>query len=202
MSVRMDVFLDDQRLKTDATDLGRILDQAKEALSGSGRIVVEVRFDDQVADAQTLQKARNQLPEAEQLRLISADPAALCAEALKQADECLGQALEQFSSASELIHEDRTAEAMQRIGQGLGLWRQIIAAVTQSAAMLDHDLKSADEGDESAEQLITAMAEQLRVTQKHLVDRDHVGLADVLGYEWDQTVERWRRLIQKLLERT
>ncbi|MDX1564630.1 MAG: hypothetical protein R3236_04445 [Phycisphaeraceae bacterium] len=198
----MDVFLDDHIFETDATDLGRILDQAKEALSDSGRIVVEVRFDDQVADAETLQKARSSLPDAEELRLISADPARLCAQALEQADACLGQVLEHFASASELIHEDRTAEAMQRIGHGLGQWRQIIAAVTQSAAMLGLDLKTIQGGDLSAEQLITQMAQQLRTTQQHLLDRDHIGLADVLGYEWDQTVERWRQLIRKLIEQT
>jgi hypothetical protein len=195
----MDVFLDHELLEADASSLSAILEAAQTILEPAGRIVVEVRFDDVIANDEQLDAATQQLPTADEVHLISAHPAQLCREALEATRQTLDEALDLQKQAADMLNADQSTDAMARIQRSIQLWQQALAAVTRSAALFGVGLEDLQTTQHSATDLIKTVADQMRRTQQHLSDRDHIGLADALAYEWDSATQGWHELIDALL---
>ena len=53
--------------------------------------------------------------------------------------------------------------------------------------------------DRPATELINDLIEQLKAMRQLLVDGDTVALADVLAYEWPDTVDQWQALIAAII---
>jgi hypothetical protein len=196
----MDVFLDHELLEADTSSLGTILDNARAILEPAGRIVVEIRFDDRVATDEDLDAAAEKLPSANEIHLISAQPAQLCCEALQAAHQTLDEALDLQKHAAEMLHNDDSTDAMARIQRSIQLWQQSLAAVTRSASLFSINLEELKTSTKSATQWVASVAEQMRRTQQHLADRDHIGLADALAYEWDDATKGWHELIDAMIQ--
>ncbi len=196
----MAVYLDDVLVRLEGGDLDAVLSSAQERLAPSGRIVVEVYYDGQPIQANQLSQRQQEAVEDHELRLYSADPCDLAITALQQANVQLQEATEVQTRSAELFQQDQKSEAMIQIVSMIDIWLQAHQAVLYSKQLLGVDFQDKAVDGQPVEEMVQGLIQQLQDLQDLLKAQDTVGLADVLAYEWPQTVEQWGRLITELIQ--
>jgi len=88
----MPIYLDDQAVQLHAKSLGEVLAQAQQQLAPRGRVVVEVRLDDQTLTGEQIDTDKAQLVDGRDLHLYSADPNALAISTLEEIRDRLVEA--------------------------------------------------------------------------------------------------------------
>jgi len=195
----MTVYLDDQKVQLEGSNLGAVLVAAKNDLDPAGRIVVEVQLDGQSLIGDDLANKQDHAVEGCELRLYSADPKQLGIAALEQVRAALDEAREHQSQAAELLQQDRSADAMEGITEAFDIWRHVQQAVMQSAALVGLSLEELEFEGKPFADLTEALITQLKDLREVLESHDMVALADVLAYEWPQTVDAWQAMIGKIV---
>lgn len=200
MIIPVTIYLDDQRVQLEGSDLESVLTSAKQKLAATGRVVVEVQVDGQSLLGETFEQQRNVPLKDAELRLYSADPHDLAVGTLEQVRGRLDDILDAQRQAAELFQQDQVAQGMAQVGRTIEAWQQVQQAVLSSMQLLGIDLDEKTVDGETLEQIADALIDKLRGLRDLLAAADTVGLADTLGYEWPETVERWDRLITELVK--
>ena len=196
----MEIYLDNDRFETGAATLGGVIDAAGVVLAERGRIVVEVRLDGETLDADRLTDLQDQVPPAEELQLISAEPGALSRVTLLEARDALVRAGRQQQSAAERLQADDLPAALKEVRQVLAVWSQARMAVDLSVKMTGLALESIEVDGRTAEQIIAHLADLLTELKEQLAGQDWIGLADTLAYPLGEAVEQWSAMIDALCE--
>lgn len=197
----MSTFVDDQPVDLTGDDLGSLLASARSHLAPSGRVIVDVQIDgeqltnEQLSDQQAVKTA------GREVRLYTADPQTLAVDTLRQVHGRLHEAGQMQQRAAELLQQDQTAEALQQVASAIEIWLQTQQAVQHSSELLSVDLDALTVDNQPLSELTDGLITQLKELKESLNAGDTVGLADALAYEWPQTVERWERLVNALIER-
>ena len=196
----MSIYLDDESVELPGDDLNAVLEQARQRLADSGRIVVEVQRDGQTFDSSELESPQNTPVADSEWRLYSADPRELAVATLRQVPQRLADAQEAQAAAAELLQQDRPAIAMTHVAEALEAWQQAQRAMLYSATLVGIDLDSKSVDGEPVSQTVSLLLDQIKELRGLIAAGDTIGMADALAYEWPRTVERWQALIGQMIE--
>lgn len=196
----MPVYLDDETVRLDGKNLGGILTAAQRRIDSSGRVIVEVQLDGRsLVGDELVTKQQESIADGE-LRLYTADPKILSIGVLEQARLALDQARQCQENAAERFQQDQPVEAMEQITLALDIWQQTQQAVLQSAQLFGLPLDDVRFDAQPLSSMTDALIEQLKVLRNLLIANDSVALADALGYEWPDTIDRWQTMIGQLIQ--
>lgn len=198
---RMKIYLDDQPASFSGDDLKTILAQAQQQLAPSGRSIVEVHLDGQPLMGDELNRCMDQAPSlvGRTLHLVSADPRQLATEVLQQVQQQLDIARDELALAAEAFQQDQSADGIARVGSVIQIWLQVQQAIGYGSAMANLNLDDKTFEDQPVPQHIQQLLEQIRQLRDQLAQRDTLGLADSLAYEWPATLDRWQRLVGQVI---
>jgi hypothetical protein len=195
----MPIYVDDQPVALNESDLGQALELVTRRLEPQGRVIVEVILNGaSLVGDDLMQHAQDSLAGAE-LKLYSADPRDLALHVLRQVREGLRTAGEAQAQAANLFQKDQSGAAMKCIGEALVLWQQAQQAVLHSAQLMGVELDQQSFEGEPLATVTNGLLAQLNDLRDRLQNNDTLGLADALLYEWPATIERWQRLIQQVI---
>jgi hypothetical protein len=197
----MKIYLDDEPATFSAPDLAGILTAAQQQLAPAGRSVVEIQIDGQVISGDDINRyldGRSSLGDAS-IHLYSADPRVLAVEVLQQVQQQLDVARDEQAAAAEAFQQDNTADGIAHVGSAINIWLQVQQAVTYGSAMANVKLDEKSFEGQSVPQHIQNLLDQIRQLRDLLAQRDTLGLADMLAYEWAPTLDLWQRLVGQVI---
>lgn len=197
----MQVLLDDTPCDLDARTVGEAIDAGAGLAGSRGRLVVEVVVDDVHWTDGDLSSAERLAAGARVVRLVTADPRRLVADALGDADVALAEADRLQQEAARLLQADQHTVALDQLGEAMAIWLAVQEAIVKGARLIGLDLDSIA-GDRGAFAVsIARLNDWLVVLRNALADRDVIGLADTLLYEMPAVVSEWRQILQELTRR-
>lgn len=198
----MELFVDDSKVDSTALNQGTVEDALRRVqsdLCAPGDTVVAVRCNGEEIPGDTMaQTLRRPLSACERLEVFTGSKAALVTEAMGQALASLEQTDEECQRVAELLTEGKTVDAIQALGDCLGVWQQIHDAVAKSIQILELDLNTTMVKGQPLVQLITKPKEILLQIKNALVSQDHVLLADILQYEFSEVSQQWQEIADAL----
>ena len=197
----MDIYLDDEAMTLEVRTLGELIHAAQGVLQPRGRVLTEVHYDGQELSAEQMMVGGDEPIAATEVRLYSAEPAELALGALEGARQELEKIDTAQKEAAELFQSDRELDAMTNMRQVIQSWQDVQQAIQHSAEITDVPLEQMTVDGRSVLELADRLADQLRELQELLVNQDTLATADVLQYEWPDTVATWDRLVETLMQR-
>lgn len=201
----MNLYLDDQPVVVDdAEEL--TVKQVVERVSGrwldKDRLLVSIRCNGDAVDSDRLDEVLALgAAEFETLEFQSCNVRELVRSVLEAAEKSFADTDRQRREAADLLSEGQTAQAMSVLTVCFQTWAQVHSAVIQSANSLSLDLTALPVGDGTASIWLNGLAERLRALKEALEAGDHVSVADILRYEFDEVSGQWRGLLTVLLGR-
>lgn len=197
----MDIFLDDRRIEADTSgrSLGDVLKQMQADLAPSDRIVVGVYCDGIDVAVEEFEAQLDQpIRIFDRVEFKSADPRLLVSEALESAAQLLTDSEQGAEEVVNLLGAGQTEAALNRLGNCCQSWIQIHQGICQSIAMLKLDAASFEANGKSLEVLLGGPIEHLGQIKKAVEARDFVTLADMLSYEFPDSIQDWRSIVTEL----
>lgn len=196
----MDVYIDHESFDTQATTLGGVIAAARDRLSGSGRLIVEVRLDGETLPSDELEEHHEQAITADEVQLITAEPYELARQTLLDIKEALSKLREDQQRGAELLQADRPADALEPVREALQVWQQAQQSVLQATRLLGLELDGVHVAGRSAPQIIVDLADRLKTVRARLLASDWIGLADTLAYELDETAQVWSLMLDTICD--
>jgi len=197
----MKIYLDDEPTSITGTHLSDILAAAQQQLESTGRSIVEIQVDGHSLSGDDLSRyldGRVSLSDGT-VHLYSADPSVLAVEVLQQVQQQLDVARDEQSEAAEAFQQDNAMKGITHIGNAIAIWQQVQQAVTHGSAMANLNLDEKVFEDVPVPQHIQELLEKIRQLRDLLQQRDTLGLADMLAYEWPPTLDLWQRLVGQVI---
>lgn len=203
--IAIEAYLDQLRLTdlpTGTTTVGRIVTDLRDRLAGTGRLLVGIRADGVDVASDALEAVLSTTTEGYgRLEFISVEPRELVGDVLRQARASFGGTLTVREEIADLLSAGQMGPAMERLSECFGAWSGAHEAVVKSAALLEIDLGTLRVGEQTALATMEAVAGQLRGLRDALAAGDTVLTADLLRYEFGETLTRWAQVIDVLLAR-
>lgn len=190
----MRAFLDDREIDSSTSTLAGVLTEGAAMAEASGRIIVEVTIDGVEVDGDRLESPSQEDLGTSEVRLVSAEPAALAAQALADAATQLGQTRERQSRCAGLVQVGKISEAMSLMEECLNDWqvaRTVVDSVTQLTSV------TAD----SAEDTIEGLAVKLKELKSALTGQDWATVSDILAFDLDEQITSWTALLDDMRAR-
>jgi len=194
----MQILLDDMPCDVEAATIGQAIDAAKSVAGDRGRLIVEVTVDGSRWSQSELDSPASLLGSAREVRLTTAEPGTLVRGIFKDAAEALADADTLQQQAAELLQSGDMVVALDKLVTAIAIWQTVQQAVVKGAraAGIDLDGISSEQGTIAA--AIDQLNDKLGVVSRSLEQRDPIGLADTLLYEFPEVVRRWRSIMQAL----
>ena len=195
----MQILLDDIPCHVQAQTVGEAIEGGAEVARDRGRLIVDVTVDGSHLSEADLASAQQQTRTAGIVRLVSADPVELVRQTLNDAHEALAEADRLQREAAELLQSDERTVAMDKLAEAISIWHCVQEAVTKGTQLIGLDLDAErPDGDQDIPDAIRRLKERLNALRRALQDRDEIGLADTLLYEFPQVIEQWQKLLGDL----
>jgi hypothetical protein len=195
----MQILLDDIPCHVQAQTVGEAIEGGAEVARDRGRLIVDVTVDGSHLSEADLTSSQQQTRTARIVRLVSADPVELVRETLNDAHDALAEVDGLQREAAELLQSDERTVAMDKLGEAISIWHCVQEAVTKGTQLIGLDLDAErPDGDQDIPEAIHHLKERLNALRRALKDRDEIGLADTLLYEFPQVIEQWQKLLGDL----
>lgn len=195
----MRVLLDNQPCDIQADSVTAAVTRAAALAQQNGRLIVEVIVNGRTWNSDDLDKLDQQPLVAEEIRLTTAEPAALICQTLDDAADALLDAERLQRESAQTMQAGQTASGLAMLNQAFGVWSSVQQAVTMSCELAGIDLDQfrieSQEPGESARVILHKLNNHLRQVRDALANRDEVALTDALLYEMPAAVRSWRELI-------
>ena len=202
----MELYLDDERADIKAgpeVTLDDLLDEIKQTLVGTGRIIVGIRCDGNDVTGEVFQENLAKPSNAfERIDMHSAESRTLVGEALDTVGILLDEGTQAAAEVVDLLSSGKLAEAMPKLGDCCQTWGQIHQAICNSALMLGLDLNTFQVDGQPLPEILAVPADKLRQLKEVVEARDFVLLSDILNYEFCEAVESWAKIKDALLDLT
>jgi len=192
----VEIVLDGAALMVTEPTLAAALRHAADEAQRRGRVIIEVKADGARLSDEVLSNPGAGLEGVRTLAFISADPAQLVSQSLRDCAAALDEAAAEQRRASDLIQSGRTSEALEVVARVLGTWQAVSGVVDHSAALLGRPLGDVGELGEATADLRT----HLRSMKDAMGAEDWPALSDVLGYDLDAQATRWRTLVESMAD--
>ena len=200
MMCAMSIYLDGKPLAANAGSLSEVLAQARTALHGSGRVVVEVKADGQTLRGEELERRMHTALGQTELHLDSADPRELSLTTLEAVRAKLVESAATQAEAADAFLRDDYQGAMKGLGKAMEAWSQTPQALVRTAQILDIPLEQIAVAGKTMDDLTVELAKRLQAVRDLVVARDTVALADTLTYEWPGVIAQWDALVAHLMQ--
>lgn len=197
----MQILIDDHPCEVNASTVGEAIEGAANLARGRGRLIVDVIVDGARWSEADLASGLRHEQSADVVRFTSAEPVELVAQTLANASEALAQADELQCKAAELLQSDEGAASMDKLGEAVSIWLCVQEAIVGGAQLVGLDLDTVIAGGEPMPKAIRRLNDRLDAVRRSLQERDEIGLADTLLYEFPPIVEEWRGVLAELQER-
>ena len=198
----MEIFIDDNRVEKAFHIEGTVADALRHvqtALCSPDRKVVGLRCDGiEILSAQMTAALEKPADSCDRLEIFTGTPGTLVADALAQAAQALRQTEEERHHIAQLLTEGKTSQGIEALGQCINVWQQVHDAIVKSIQMLELDLENETIKGDPIQEVLSIPKDALLQIKDALVAQDHVLLADVLEYEFDDATEKWFAIIDKL----
>ncbi len=198
----MEFFVDDTEV--DAADVlgGTVEDAVRKVqsdLAVPGTLVVSLRCDGQDVPGEGMALALSKpVTEYRRLEVFTATKGALIADAMEQASSTLDATSAECQRIAELLSEGKTTDGIQVLGQCLGLWQQVHDAIGKSIHMLALDVATITVEGRPLMEMIEEPKKVLLEIKQALTVQDHVLLADIMQYEFDDVAATWKAIVETL----
>lgn len=207
----MQVFLDEELIASDASTLEDGLRAGRDAAGAKGRVLVEATLDGEVVPVERLMEPGNDAGApaehvARELRFVSADPRALVRSTLLETCDALEASRKDHAEAAELIQTGEIEPALLRLSAAMGAWENVRRVVADGPALLGQDPASmripapGGAGERPLSEDIDALASHLTEVKRAMQAADWSGLSDVLAYDLDGQIDRWREILPAMAE--
>jgi len=200
----VEVYLDDAPLDIDAPDgssLEQLTQQVSRRLRGTGRVITAVRCDGRTVPADELEcTLARPAREYGSIEFQSSEVAGLVRAAMQEAGRLFIESDRLRHKAADLLNEAKSSRAMELLGQCFRIWSQVYETVLKGAQLRQVNLLAVDVPDVDVTAWLGLLADRLREVKGALEVGDHVLLADLLRYEFDDVSEQWKRLLGHLAD--
>ena len=196
----MQVYMDDQALELDASTIGDAIEEASDLAGKFGRIVVDVKLNDEQLEGEVLDAVMSRISAAgDVLKLETADTVELAVEVLNQMRGQINEIQRIQQEAADLLQQDQASEALALIGELTQCWLWVQQGVSQSSSLIGLRLDELKVGEESVEKYAVTLLKQLAELKELIINQDMVAMADALAYEWPEVAGKWDQLIVGLI---
>ena len=201
----VELFLDDNRLEppelTDQT-LESFIREVQGGCCAPGRIIVSLRCDGlEMTGSEMTARLSQPASAIQRLEVFTGTTSELVAEAMTQAAAALTDTEGERRRAAELLTEGNISDGVALLGQVLRVYQQIHDAVSKSLQMLELDAREVMIEERTLQECFEAPTELLQQIKQALLAQDHVLLADILQYEFDDVVTQWQAAVADLRQR-
>lgn len=193
----MDIMIDHERVQAD--DLGlQTIGQMLSHLRKGNRLVVQLLVDGEQPDLDRLGEVR-QLPlSGHSVFVETVCPSEMAIEVLDAVRARLEETDQLKTQAVELLRQDQSAAAMQRLTGCFASWHNAQESLHKTAQLMKLDLEEITAGGLPLTEMLEQFKEQLSAVREALEDRDFVRLSDTLCYEMADTTQQWMAAIDAL----
>ncbi len=198
----MQIILDGQSL-TDADAAAGTVESAIRKVQtercSPSQVVVSIRCDDRdIVGEQIAPFLRKPISAVTKLEVFTNTRKQLVAGAMAHASASLQETETACTRVAELLNTGESKEAIATLGECLRIWQQIHEAVAKSIEMLEMNPDAITLQDATMSDVIGKPKEVLLQIRNALLAEDHVLLADVLRYEFDDVTNSWYALIARI----
>lgn len=196
----MDIHIDDNQVTVEGDSLGEVILTAQQKIEDKSRLVVEVIVNDEVLSRDQLTAMHDQSVSTEKIRLITAKPYELALTALNDTQVNLEELKAVQSRVAEQLQSDQAGDALNDMQIVLHTWQNAQLAVNHASELMEVKLEELETASGSAVSIINDLADKLNAMHEYLEDKNFVALADLLGYELNDTAQQWIDMIDSLCE--
>lgn len=200
----MEVYIDEKRVEGDVAVSGTIEETVRAIqrdLCAPGQMVVGLRCDGKVIEgnamADTLAQPASSLT---RLDVFTGTRGALASDALGQAAQVLDDTAQRCGEVAGMLTAGNSSEAIEVLSQCVSAWQQIHDAVVKTVEMLEIDTEQTVDGEDKIASVMESLRDVLIQIRQALQQNDHVLLADVIQYEFEDVADRWRKTITYIRE--
>jgi hypothetical protein len=202
----MDISVDGQPLAdvpSNIATLGQLAVHVKQHLDSPDRLVVGIAADGENIEAESLEPAMTK-PLATWSRIdFETTSAAEASLAVLHGANALFEEAEGIQHETvELLRQGEDVRARESMVRCFAIWQQTQESVSKVRELLDLDLDSMKLDDEPYPEIFSQLRDRLEEIKDALAARDYVLLADILEYELQETTNKWRRIIARLIDLT
>lgn len=187
----MRTYIDDRLLESSGTTLGESLSAVRAEVEG--RLVVEVEADGVPVPPEHLDEPPTTSPYAQELRIRTAPPGPLVAEALMQVAEAIEETRGEHEAVAELIQGGEVEQGLDRLRALLAVWQRTQELIDLSLQTPGVNLNESQRLGESAEELV----DRLNELKRSLGVRDWSSASDVLLYDMPEMIGRWGVMLRE-----
>jgi hypothetical protein len=198
----MRVLLDDTQIEIDRPTLACALETGVGRAQQAGRVVIEIKLDGvALTDEQLAEPSDEETPGAEVV-MTSAEPVELMRATLLDGRHALAETIPLQKEAAKLLHAGQTKDALQAVGETLGLWQAVQQVVQQAVTVVGQTphsltLEPPEPGQDPIPlaQRIEELAQTLIEIRDSMRAGDFTRLADALEYDLVERAELWQLLL-------
>ena len=200
-----EILLDDRPFATgegvEPATVSQLLDRAKAGLVGTGRLLVSLRCDGETLSETRLESILEE-PASRfgRLELYSDRPKTLVLEALTATRRSFGESFANLRETSDALATGDGPAAMSSLAVCVDAWNKAQEAIIKGGGLLGVDFESLQLDGRPVAEWLTELLERLRDLKDAVANRDHVLLADILRYEFDDVLQRWERMLDGFIE--
>jgi hypothetical protein len=196
----MSAYLDSQPIAIDAlgphASIGQLLDLVKARVTGSGRLVLGLKCNEEDVDAEDIAAMLSApITDFERLDFVSGRPQDMVHDALDAVRRAFEQTYQVVRDASESLSRGDAQRAMGLLSDCFGVWGQTSDAVLTSGRLLHVDLETLTIEGRAITDWVSDLVTKLREIKCAIETRDTVLLGDILRYELDETMQGWDRML-------
>ncbi len=172
------------------------LHKIQAGLDDRGHVVVGFQRDGrQIPSDEVEQAMREPVASCDRLDVFTAPPSELVVDAMSQASKTLHEVTANMAEVANLLAQGQAEEGIRLLGKCVGVWQQIHDALAKSIQMIGLEEKQVEIDDVPLGELMNKPRELLSQIIEALQSQDHVLLADILQYEFEEVTNIWQRII-------
>jgi len=201
----VNIYLDDEPVSVTSAEtltVQGVADQLRDRLASAGRMLTSMRCDGKAVGPDQLEAILSAPAKGyTNIEFLSSDSKQMVRSLLDAAANLFKEADEQRIKAADLLNAGQVGNAMTLLGACFQSWAQIHQAIVHSCQTLGISIEriSSDQFDIAA--WLVGLADRLRAIKEALEAGDHVSIADILRYEFEDVSEQWKQVIAMLREK-
>ncbi len=201
----MEIYLDDESVAVadaEAMTIDQLAQAVRSQFNDPGRLITTIRCDGHTIDPATLGETLRQKAGAYgRIEFQSSDLGELTRAALRGAGDLIDQCDQTRQEAADALVEGQSAKAMELLGLCFNSWGRAHDSIIKCAEVLDIDVAAVAVGDVPIQEWCRLLRSKLEDLRDALTVGDHVLVADILRYEFDEVSAGWKSVIARLMKK-
>lgn len=175
------------------------LHKIQEGLGDRGHVVVGFQRDGlQVPSGEVEQAMSEPAANCKRLDVFTAPPGELVTDAMTQACQTLNEITAKMVEVADLLAKGQSEEGIRLLGDCVSVWQQVHDAIAKSIQMIGLQENQVDIDGVPLAELMGKPKELLAQIIAALQSQDHVLLADILQYEFEEVTNIWQLIIARV----